>query len=92
MSASIWEGTPLADAARDLLNSPPHLLAFAMGAAENAVRQTFDIAPDATQFPAEAKAAMLALVNFRVFGADAEETAHELERLVGQHRNRMRKN
>ena len=92
MSESIWDGTPLAETARDLFNSPPHLLAFAMGTAEAAARTMFGVDPDATQFPTEAKEAMLLFLNVRIFGADADHAAREIERLFDQYRNRMRVN
>ncbi|WP_242163378.1 hypothetical protein [Lysobacter sp. M15] len=92
MSESIWDGTPLSETARDLFNSPPHLLAFAMGTAEAAARTMFDIDPDARQFPDEAKEAMLLFLNVRIFGADVEHAAREIEHLLEKYRNRMRAN
>lgn len=87
-----WEGTPLEDAARDFLNSPPHRMAYTMGAAEASARTIFAIDPDATEIPNEAKEAMLLFVNFHIFNVDATMFANEIERLLEQYRSRMRMN
>lgn len=89
MGESMWDGTPLAETARDLLNSLPHRMAFAMGAAENSARTMFCIEPDETQFSDEAKAAMLLFLNVHIFGADARRAAVEIEGLVGKYRARQ---
>lgn len=88
MSALIWDGTPLEEAARSFLNSLPHRMAFLMGAAESSARTMFVIEPDATEFPNEAKEAMLIFLNVQLYGADPEKALRQIEGLVERYRSR----
>ena len=88
----MWDGTPLAETMNCFLNSLPHRMALLMGAAESSARTMFVIEPDATEFPSEAKEAMLIFLNVQLYGADPERAMQEIECLVERYRKRMRAN